>query len=238
MKDLWISIRENLAFLGVCLGISLLIFGIAFLCERLSPPNDRTKASPLRRITVTALSSALAAVLMLIDFPLFFVPFFYKLDFSELPILICGFALGPSAAVIAEFLKVLLKLLFKSTTTAFVGEFSNFVIGCSFVLPAAAIYRRHKTKHSARVSLLTGSLVMTVFGSAFNALYLIPQFARLYGINIDEIVAMGTNMNPAIVDLKTLVLLAVVPFNLLKALAVSFLTLILYKYIKKILLGS
>ena len=238
MQNLWNSLKDNLFCVLICLLISALVFGLALLCEKLSPAEEKSSASPLRRITVTALSSALAAVLMLLDFPLFFAPSFYKLDFSELPILICGFALGPVAGVTAEFIKVLLKVMIKGTATAFVGEFSNFVLGCSFILPAAALYRRHKTKKRAALGLTLGTLVMTVFGSFFNAYYLIPQYSRLFGLSVEALVSAGTAINPYINSVSTLVLLAVVPFNLLKGLLVSLLTMLLYKYIKKILIGS
>ena len=116
----------------------------------------------------------------------------YKLDFSELPVLLCGFYLGPSATVICEGVKILLKLLLKGTSTAFVGDLANFVVGCSLVLPATVFYHTHKSKHSAIIGLAIGTLVMTVFGSAFNAVYLLPKFAQLYGIPLDTIIAMGT----------------------------------------------
>lgn len=238
LTSLWENAKENLLFLAVCLGIVLALLAIAIAAEKIAPkPEQPTPASSLRKITVTALCAALGAVLMLFDIPLFFAPSFYKLDFSELPVLICGFSLGPVAGVVCEFLKVLLKLLLKGTTTAFVGDFSNFFIGCSFVLPATILYSYKKTKKRALIGLLAGSLIMTIFGSLFNAFYLIPQYARLFGLSLDTIVAAGTAVNPYINSVTTLVLFAVVPFNLLKCAIVSALTMFLYKFLKKILLG-
>ena len=237
LSSLWEKAKENLLFLLVCLGIAALLFAIAAIAEKTAPKTEEAGRSSVRRITVTALCAALGAVLMLFDIPLFFAPSFYKLDFSEVPVLICGFALGPVAGVVCEFLKVLLKLLIKGTTTAFVGDFSSFVIGCALVLPATVLYRYKKTKKRALIGLITGSLVMTVFGSLFNTFYLIPQYARLFHMPLDTIVAAGTAVNPYINSVTTLVLFAVVPFNLVKSVIVSALTMFLYKFLKNILLG-
>ena len=152
--------------------------------------------------------------------------------------LICGFYLGPSATVACEGIKILLKLLFKSTSTAFVGDFANFVVGCSLVLPAIIIYHLHRTRRSAIVGLITGTLVLTVFGSAFNAIYLLPKFASLYGIPLDAIVGMGSDINAHVNSVSTFVLLCVAPLNLIKGVAVSVLTLLLYKHVARPLFGK
>ena len=138
------------------------------------------------------------------------------------------------SGVVCEFLKILLKLLLKSTSTAFVGDLANFLVGCSFVLPASICYQATLSKKGAIVSLGVGTLVMTVFGSLFNAWYLIPQFVRLYNIPLEGIISMGTAVNASITDLKTLVLFAIVPFNLLKGLLISLLTFLLYKRVEKV----
>ena len=178
--------------------------------------------------------AAISGVLMVIEIPLFFAPSFYKLDFSELPVLICAFYLGPVSGVVCEFLKVLIKLLLKGTSTAFVGDLANFLVGCSFVLPAAIVYQKTLSKKGAVVSLAVGTAVMTVFGSFFNAWFLIPRFAVMYGMPLEAIVSMGTQINGAITNLSTLVLFAVVPFNLLKGVLVSLLTFFLYKRVEKL----
>ena len=94
-----------------------------------------------KNLVLMGMFGALAAVLMLFEFPLVFIaPSFYGLDLSEVPVLVGAFSMGPAAGVIIEFVKILVKLLMKPTTTGFVGEMANFVIGCSFVVPAAMIY--------------------------------------------------------------------------------------------------
>ena len=185
-------------------------------------------------MTIIGICAAIATVLHMLDFPLLFLaPGFYKLDFSELPVLLCGFFLGPSATVICEGIKILLKLMLKSTSTAFVGDLANFVVGCSFVLPATIWYHAHKSKHSAIIGLVLGTLSMSIFGSAFNAVYLLPKFADLYGMPLDTIIAMGTAIRGGVSSVTTFVMLCVAPLNLVKGTVVSILTMLLYKRVAR-----
>lgn len=225
---------ENLQFFLVSAAVFALILGLAVLAER-HLCKDRKQFSNTHYISYTAIFSAISGVLMVMEIPLFFAPGFYKLDISEMPVLICTFYLGPVAGVTAELLKVMVKLLIKGTSTAFVGDFANFVVGCSFILPASIIYHARPGKKTALIGMGVGTLVLTVFGSLFNGFYLIPKFAVLFGMPMDAIVAMGTKVNAAITDVWTLVAFAVVPFNLVKGVAVSALTFLLYKRISPIL---
>ena len=236
MNDFLQQLRDNLSFVVIC---ALIIAGLALvakLTERILP--GMRAVTRTRRITLIAVCSAIAAVLHMLDFPLLFLaPEFYKLDFSELPVMLCGFYLGPSAAVACEAVKILLKLLLKGTSTAFVGDFANFAVGCSLVLPAAIIYHLGKKRKSAMVGLAVGTVVLTLFGSAFNAVYLLPKFSQLFGLPLDTIVAMGSKINGAINSVSTLVLLAVAPLNLIKGISVSVLTMLLYKKVARPLFG-
>jgi riboflavin transporter FmnP len=237
MAEFWKQLQDNLVFVLVCGAIIAGLTVIAKLSERFLPTTR--KITPARRITIISICSALAAVLHILDFPLVFLaPEFYKLDFSELPVMLCGFYLGPSAAVICEALKILLKLLLKGTSTAFVGDFANFAVGCSLVLPAVIVYHTKKSRASALWGLVLGSLIVTVFGSAFNAIYLLPKFSELYGIPLDSIIAMGSKINGGIHSLGSFVLLAVAPLNLIKGLSISVLTLLLYKRVARPLFGK
>ena len=233
MKTLVSAVAENLEFVLICLAITAAIVVLAVVSERLVMQR-RHRLNTAHTITSIAMFSALAGVLMVIELPLFFAPPFYKLDFSELPVLICAFSLGPVAGVTCEFLKVLIHLLLKGTSTAFVGDLANFLVGCSFVLPASILYQKLLSKKGAIISLAAGTGVMTVFGSLFNAWFLIPRFAVMYGMPLDAIIAMGTQINGSITSLSTLVLFAVVPFNLLKGVLVSILTFFLYKHVEKL----
>ena len=236
MKELWEQLLANLGFVAVAAAIIAALFLAAKLAERFLP--EKRKVSSARRISIVAICSALAAVLHMLDFPLLFLaPEFYKLDFSELPVMLCGFFLGPSAAVACEAVKILLKLLLKGTSTAFVGDFANFVVGCSLVLPATAIYHIRRRRPFAIWGLVAGTVILTIFGSAFNAVYLLPKFSQLFGLPLDSIIAMGAAIHPGIHSVSTFVLLAVAPLNLVKGVTISLLTILLYKRVARPLFG-
>ena len=120
-------------------------------------------------------------------------------------------------------------------STAFVGELANFVVACALVLPASILYLAKKTRRNAIVGTVTGTIVMTVFGTAFNAVYLIPKFAQMYGMPLDAIIAMGTAIHPSIHDVTGLVILCVAPLNLIKGGLVSLITVLIYKRLSPIL---
>lgn len=237
MGEVWNQVQENLLFVLCCIGIIVALAALSHIAERFLPAIRHTSAA--KRLCVIAVCSAIAAVLHMLDFPLpFLAPGFYKLDFSELPVMLCGFYLGPSAAVACEAVKILLKLLLKGTSTAFVGDFANFAVGCSLVLPAVIVYHTKKTRVSALWGLLLGTVVLTIFGSAFNAIYLLPKFSQLYGLPLEAIIGMGGEINGSITSLQTFVLLAVAPLNLIKGVMVSVLTLLLYKRVARPLFGK
>jgi len=237
MNNLMQSVTENLIFVLEFLGIVVLMFAVAYGAEKAAKKRngDTERVLSMRKIAVIGVFSAIAFLLMLLEFPVPFAPFFYELDFSEIPALIGAFAYGPVAGVMIEFCKILLKLVFKGTTTAFVGDLANFVIGCSFLLPASILYFNKKTKNMAIFGSTVGTVCMTVFGTAFNAVYLLPKFSQLFGMPLDEIIALGTAINPAIHSVTTLVIFAVAPLNILKGGSVSLVTMLAYKKISPIL---
>ena len=233
MKELWENAKDNVSFLLVCALTFAGIFLLAKLFERFCMPKER-RANGARYVAYVGMFSAIAGVLMLLEIPLFFAPSFYKMDLSELPVMLCAFYLGPVAGVTAELLKVLIKLLLKGTTTAFVGDFANFLVGSMYILPASAIYHADKSKRNSVIGMAVGVVCMTVAGSAFNAFYLIPKFAQLFDLPVSVIVSMGSAVNGRIVSVSTLVLYAVVPFNLMKGVVDSALTFLLYKRLKTV----
>ena len=228
MNELLSQAKENLSFLGITAAVIIALAVISKLTEKKF--THLRHVSPARRVSIIGICSAIAVVLHILDFPLLFLaPEFYKLDFSEVPVLLGGFFLGPSAAVTIEGIKILLKLLFKGTSTAFVGDFANFFVGCCFVLPATVWYHTHKSKNGAILGLTLGTLVMTVIGTAFNAVYLLPKFAQLYGIPMEVLIGMGTAVHSGVTGVFSFVALCVAPLNLVKGAAVSLLTMLLYK---------
>ena len=188
-----------------------------------------------REIAIIGMLGAISVVLMLFEIPLPFAPSFYKIDLSEVPVLVGCFALGPMAGVLIEFIKVLLNLLINGTMTAGVGELANFIIGCSFCVPAGIIYKRKTTKRGAIGGLVFGTLVMTFLGCFINAYIMLPAYAKAFSWPLDTIVEMGTKVNANITDLFSFVIFAVVPFNLLKGIVVSIIVLLIYKKISPII---
>ena len=180
--------------------------------------------------------SVIAFILMFFEFALVWLaPPFMKLDISDLPALIGAFALGPMAGVIIELLKNLLNLLIEGSTTGAVGELANFVVGAAFVYTAGAIYYKDKTFKSAVIGLGIGSLVMTLVISVANYYVMFPFYAKLFGMELDDLVSMGTQINSKIVDMKAMIIYAIVPFNILKGLVLSALTILIYKRVAPIL---
>jgi riboflavin transporter FmnP len=198
---------------------------------------NKSKSTDIRRIAMIGMLSALAFIIMYFEVPLPFLPSFYKIDFSEVPVLIGGFAMGPVAAAIIEAVKVILHLVIKGTPTAGIGDFANFIIGCGFVVPASMIYKCHKSRKNAVVGMTVGVLVMAVVGGLLNAFLLLPAYAAAFHMPMEAIVGMGTSVNHAIVDVPTLVLFATTPLNLIKGILASILTLLLYKRVSPLVHG-
>ena len=240
MNDLLSSLRSNLVFVLEFLAIIVAIFLIAFFVEKYykKKNGDTERILATRKVAVIGVFSAISGVLMLFEIPVVFAPSFYKFDFSELPALIGAFAYGPVAGVMIEFVKIIVKLILKGTSTAFVGELANFIVGCSLVLPASIIYAMNKTRKTAIAACITGTICMTIVGSMFNAIYLLPKFAEMFGMPLEAIVEMGTAVNPHITSVSTLVLMAVVPLNLIKGGVISLITILIYKKISHILKGN
>lgn len=200
--------------------------------EKTMTKNRSAHAGKIRNMALIAMMGAIATVLMLFEIPLpFLAPPFYELDFSEVPVLIGAFAMGPVAGMLIELIKILLNLIINGTITAGVGELGNFIIGCSFILPASIIYHRKKDKKHALIGMATGTVFMAVAGCFINAYVLLPAYSAGLELPMDVLVGMGTAINPAITNIMTFVVLAVAPFNLLKGVVVSILTFLLYKRI-------
>lgn len=238
-NGLWSTLVENAVFAGECVLIAAVLTAAAYGAEKyLKKRNsDSERILTTRKIAMIGVFAAIAAILMLFEFPLPFAPSFYELDFSEIPALVGAFAFGPVAGVMIEFCKVVLKLFIKGTSTAFVGDLANFVIGCSFILPASVIYTFHKSKKSAVIGCVAGTLCMTVFGTAFNAIYLLPAFSKLFHMSLEDILAMGSAINPLMTEgsIVSFVVACVAPMNLIKGASVSLVTLLVYKPLSPII---
>ena len=234
------SAKDNISFILVSLVMIVVVYFVAFGCEKIIEKKNGIKFSSdktkINKLVIMAMFSAVAAVLMYVEFPItFLAPAFYEMDLSEVPVMIGSFMLGPCAGVIMEAVKVLLKLVLKGTSTAFVGDFANFILGCALVVPASVLYHTKKTKKRAVIGLVTGGIVLIVSGVFLNALYLLPKYSQLYGMPVETFINMGAAINPAISNIFTFVILAVAPFNLIKATVVGVITMLLYKYLSRLI---
>ena len=202
---------------------------------------QKNKVLSVRNLVLIAMMSAVAVVLMLFEFPLpFIAPPFYELDFSELPVLIGTFAMGPMAGVMIELVKILLNLLINGTSTAYVGELANFLVGCAFILPAGLIYKVKKTRNGAWIAMAVGTICLVVAGCLLNAFLLLPFYANSLFASaggMDAILAAGAAVHPAIGSVTGFVIFCVAPFNLVKGVAVSLLTALLYKKVSVLIKG-
>jgi riboflavin transporter FmnP len=194
---------------------------------------DKNLHTNLTYITRIAILASAAAILMVLELPVIFMPGFLKLDFSEIPAIIGAFALGPLAGCLIVLLKNLIHV--SSTQTAGIGEMANFLVGTFLVVPAAFIYKVRKNRTGAVAALTVGTLSMTVAAAVLNYWVLIPLYQLALKFPPEAIVNMGRAANPLIVDLKTFIVFAIVPFNLFKGIVVSVITMMVYKKVSPVL---
>ena len=169
-----------------------------------------------RYMVQVAMLGAAAVVLMFFDIPLPFAPSFYKIDLSEVPVLIGAFAMGPLAGAAIELIKILLNLVMKGSTTAGVGEVANFLIGCAYVMPAAWIYKTQKTKKNAMIGMAVGTVFLAAAGGLLNAFVLLPAYGKAFGMPIETFIQMGSAVHSSVNGLLTFALLIIAPFNIFK----------------------
>ena len=193
------------------------------------------KVLSVKNVVLIGMFGALAAVLETFQISVPFAPPFYKLDFAETPIMVGAFALGPIPAVLMELVKNILKLLIKGTTTMYVGDLANFIGGSLFVLPASILYQRKRTRKTAMYGLGLSIVIGVLTALVINCLMTITLYAKLMFNGIENIIAMGTAVNPAITNLYTFAIFAILPFNLLKLGMNAAVTALVYKRVSVIL---
>ncbi len=196
------------------------------------------KKSTWNTKTMTKISvlGVISFILMYFKFPIaWLAPPFLKLDISDLPSLLGAFALGPMAGVLIQLLKNILNLVFEGTTTAFVGEFVNFFSGSVFAFIAGMIYFRKKDLKNAIIGMVSGIIAMTAIMAISNYYVIFPLYAKLFGWPIEKLVEMGTAVTDRVVNLKTMIVYTVIPFNLVKGFLTALVTTIIYKKISPIL---
>ncbi len=187
----------------------------------------RLSAQYLTRIAVLG---ALSAILFMIEIP---VIAFYKLDVSTLPALLGAFSMGPLAGFIILVIKNLFGLM--HSTSMYVGELADLIMGAAYVLPAALIYRYRKSRKNALIGMAVGTLVMIVVAVLVNWKIMIPFYMTAYGFPMEKIVGMAQGALPFVTTEWELLLFVTAPFNLLKGVVLSALTFMLYKRLSPLL---
>ncbi len=201
--------------------------------ENQKPKSCSAKKLTTDKIVKVSILSAISFIVMMIDFPLPIFPAFLKIDLSDIPALIGGFAMGPLVGVSIELIKNILHLFVSSTVG--IGEMANFIVGAAFVYVSASIYKRNKTKKTAAISLLSGTIVMSIVACIFNYFVLIPLYESALNIPIEATIAMASKVTSLVVDLKTLIIYSILPFNILKGFVVSLVVFFIYKKVEPII---
>lgn len=187
----------------------------------------------VRMLTMTAALSAVSFVLAFFEFPVPFSPSFARMDLSDLPALIGAFAYGPVQGIWIELVKNVLQLV--TSSTGGVGELANFIMGSSFVVSAGLIYKCHKTKKTAVIACLTASVVMGITAAIVNYFILLPVFEAF--MPLDQLIASFREFIPFIRTKLDVVLFNAFPFNLLKGIGISIVTMLLYQRLTPVLQG-
>ena len=187
------------------------------------------KVLTTKNLTMIAMLSAIAAVLMIFEIQLPFSPSFVKFDFSDLPVMLGGFLIGPFAGGIIAFMKILLHFLLNGTTSFFVGDLSNLLLTLSFVLPASFIYQQKKTKKTAIQGLLVSIICTSLLTIIFNLFLIFPLYLKVLNLKMVDLINMIHVVNPLVKDVFTMIVFSLLPFNLFKYSIVSMITMLSYK---------
>ena len=178
-------------------------------------------------IVKTALLAAIGVVLTLIEFPLPFMPPFLQFNVADIPSILAGFAGGPWMAVAVVLLKNILFTAIRFSTQQLVGCAANILIGLAYALPAAILYKKHHDRKHAVIGMLIGSASMILTAIVANWFILIPAYAAMMHVDIEGILAMT--------GMPGYLLLAVLPFNLLRSVVMSLITRFIYKPLSPLL---
>ena len=196
------------------------------------------KKDTTHNLTVAAMLSAVAFILMFIEFPIpMLIPAFIKMDFSDLPALLGAFALGPVYGVIISFMKNLLHIVIKGTSTACVGELSNFILGAIFSAVAGYIYKHHKSRKTAIIGAVAGAVAMGVLSVPSIYFVVYPAYVQFYHMPLEAILGMYQAILPSADSLIKCLILFNLPFTLVKGLLDAVLCMLIYKPLSPILHG-
>ncbi|MCI8401176.1 MAG: ECF transporter S component [Lachnospiraceae bacterium] len=188
-----------------------------------------------RELICTGMLAAVAGVLMSFEFSVPMMPPFYKVDFSDVPSMIALFLLGPAPAACVEIVKVLIKLFTVGTNSMYVGEFASLVGIGLFVIPMWLVYKKGgKSKRSALGAMAVSVPVRVAFSCFCNAFITLPMYAAAMELPMDEVIAIVAVVNPAIHDLTGFIVLATIPFNVIKIAANCGVAWLLYERLSRV----
>lgn len=177
----------------------------------------KTGKRSIQKLIYTAMLAAVAGVLMSLEFSVPMMPPFYKVDFSDVPSVIAVFLMGPVSGICVEVIKLLIKLITVGTNTMYVGELANLIAAFLFVWPLWFLYQKLGANRKAAVEALLLSIVIRTACACFiNANITLPLYAKAMSLPLDEVIRMVASVNPAIKDLNGFIILATIPFNVLK----------------------
>ena len=187
------------------------------------------KTTSLRKNIILALMSAIAFLIMFLQFPLPLFPTFLTIDLSDIPAIIGAIMYGPIAGIIIEAIKNILHYLTSGSLTGVpVGEFANFMAGSVYIVGSTYLFRKRKTFRSLIIGMVAGTIITAIVMSIANYYIIFPSYAYFLGFPIDTAVQIARTANHSIHDLLSLIVLAVLPFNLIKCIVISIIAIPVY----------
>lgn len=195
-------------------------------------PQTKSKISTRQMVTI-AMLAAVAIILSFFEIQIPIFPSFLKLDVADLPVVIGAISFGPLGGILVSLVRNLVQLT--RTSTGGIGDLANFIVACSLCIPLSLIYRKLKNAKGYVLGAVVGVIVMTVVACLLNYNFLIPAFSKIFGAPIEAFVGMAQEINSRVVDLKTLVIFSVGPFNLLKGAIVTVVSYPLWNALKKVI---
>lgn len=195
---------------------------------------EKKQTLTTRKLVLMAIMGSLGGLLMLLEFPLPFAPSFMGVDLSDIPVMVSSISMGPIAGVITSVIKIFMKLMFKPTSTAFIGELSNLVLSIVIALTVGLIYKKKPTHKGLVIGVIATIFTMSAVALITNSLFIYPAYVNILGFNMSDLVAWTNSVNFLVHDYWTMMFFMVVPFNLVKQSFVAIITLLLFRYVEPI----
>ncbi len=198
----------------------------------------QTQTSKVRVMVTTAVLSALALVIYYLDFPIPLMPSFIKLDLSNVISLLASFSMGPVSGVVVCLIKNVLHLIIKGFgTTMGIGDIFDFVTSAAFAFTAGMIYKHNKTRKTAMIACIVGTLVFTLISLPLNYFIVYPIYFAAFGGEA-AILSMYQAILPSVGNIFSALCIFNLPFTFVKGVLCALVTVLLYKPLSPILKGT